>query len=326
MFSRIGFRNSKRGMLPIQKVEFATCSVSLVRNQVDPNYLKQHGYTVEAKDDDSHLQDQDETGEPPPPPLEYCGGGNVSSSSEGEDFEDSLLSLILPAILEVEEDEEHNIPVNPPTAAPNDNSSSVEVCRKMRQSRVKAYEKLREVTTFLSTGEDEQDDDDDVDDDFVSDDRSLSSRKKHFRPNSMGKRGRPKKLKPNISNKPTQTPKGKDEIYKCDECPREFKSKFNWEEHTLAHQKRKERDAKKPFKCPACPLGFSNSGNLRRHFTLHLENNPFICDVPDCQAKFNSDYNLRRHRLTMHDNGEEYTRVKCPICFASLARRDVLRR
>lgn len=287
-----------RGMLPIRTVTFALCSVPVVKNEIDPKFLDQFSYIIEAKDDGSGPGSTAEAEETPQ--LDHYGS-ELPDTGEPECGTLSTSPLTEEII---------QIPVH---------SSDVGGrIRRSRQSLLKAKEKLKKIVNILkSQGQvgSKADDDDDFDAAFPE--LNSSSRKQ--------KSGRPCKKTHPSSKIISKVIKTKDSL-KCDLCPREFLCKSQMAAHSLAHQRQLKKDAGKPFKCPACPFRFTRKENLRRHYNLHLDKNPFTCYVPNCNAKLSSAYNLRRHELMLHEGGSDAFRVKCTLCPAILARMDLLAR
>ena len=113
------------------------------------------------------------------------------------------------------------------------------------------------------------------------------------------------------------TGKGKNKVYKCQECEKEFKRPSSLSTHKLIHSDHKpyacsfcgkkflrKSDMKKhtlmhtgvkPFKCKHCGKVFSQSSNMLTHMRRHTGIKPFPCKV--CGRRFYRKVDVRRHTL-----------------------------
>merc|ERR1719186_351192 len=125
----------------------------------------------------------------------------------------------------------------------------------------------------------------------------------------------------------------KDRPYKCTECDKEYKTRFNLNEHmrdrhsgehtcpecgkVFASKRNMQQHVKNvctveegKFKCTECGESFKFSQNLKTHIkVVHEGLRPFICDV--CGSDFTTKVYLYQHKRRVHEN----TRVhKCEYC------------
>ncbi|KAJ0033635.1 hypothetical protein NQD34_000742 [Periophthalmus magnuspinnatus] len=109
-----------------------------------------------------------------------------------------------------------------------------------------------------------------------------------------------------------------DQLYKCNQCSKSFKSKRSLEKHLQIHtrqvtsskSKPKEHLVKqKPHRCSVCKRGFSQKRHLVDHMRIHTGEKPFSCS--HCEMKFRQQYSLMRHIFSKHS---EYKPHSCPVC------------
>lgn len=94
--------------------------------------------------------------------------------------------------------------------------------------------------------------------------------------------------------------------YSCSECQKSFK----WKGSLKHHQRLKHRNEFCRRQCPYCGKMVSLS-TLRRHELIHKGERPFKCTMPDCDRKFRSKPEVKKHILMCHTTERPY---KCDIC------------
>merc|ERR1719222_223699 len=75
-----------------------------------------------------------------------------------------------------------------------------------------------------------------------------------------------------------------------------------------------DEEMKERFQCDQCEAHFSAQGNLRRHKLSKHEQVRWECDL--CKSTFTDQGNLRRHKLTKHE-GATYDCYQCPAQFGN---------
>ncbi|XP_029721452.1 zinc finger protein 883 isoform X1 [Aedes albopictus] len=109
------------------------------------------------------------------------------------------------------------------------------------------------------------------------------------------------------------------EVFKCEDCNREFKSNLEMKEHkftcmvmtssnvhdstNLARKTRSSNDSENSpsynsavilrFECEVCNKRFSNTSKLKRHSRTHLVDKPHVCNI--CGMSFAESSNLTKH-------------------------------
>lgn len=107
---------------------------------------------------------------------------------------------------------------------------------------------------------------------------------------------------------------------KCDECSREYLSRY-----TLARHVRAVHRNERPHKCcaPKCEASFSLVADLRLHVgRVHDEKRPEVC--VHCGYRFLNNTALQGHVTAKHDRGPEH-RVACRKCDKTCLRNENLR-
>lgn len=86
-----------------------------------------------------------------------------------------------------------------------------------------------------------------------------------------------------------------------------FDSPFHQASRLLYHRKRTtspRSNLLRPhiFECehPACTKGFKSRNNMRRHLKGHLQENKYVCGIPDCRHTFSRSDSLQRHHNRAH--------------------------
>ena len=54
------------------------------------------------------------------------------------------------------------------------------------------------------------------------------------------------------------------------------------------------------YQCPICQKIFAGKVHLEMHKNIHTGAKPFVCDDPNCGARFSHSSNLGRHIKTVH--------------------------
>lgn len=67
----------------------------------------------------------------------------------------------------------------------------------------------------------------------------------------------------------------------CSVCGHSFARRSNLTQHNQVHQRNNVI-----FNCSICDKPFMSKSALRLHFRIHTNENPFGCDLLDCDQKF----------------------------------------
>ena len=81
-----------------------------------------------------------------------------------------------------------------------------------------------------------------------------------------------------------------EELYKCDICENDFKSRRYLQEHMITHT------GEKPHKCNICEMKFSCNSNFRSHMRTHTGEKPHKCNI--CEKKFVWKSDVSKHMRT----------------------------
>lgn len=104
------------------------------------------------------------------------------------------------------------------------------------------------------------------------------------------------------------------QVYKCNECGKEFPLKERLKLHVRTHT------GFKPYKCPECDKCFARGGQLVQHRRTHTQEKPFQCDI--CSNRFTCAANLSLH-IKRHKGQKDH---KCELCGRGFVRRDALKK
>ncbi|CAG2179992.1 unnamed protein product [Oppiella nova] len=97
----------------------------------------------------------------------------------------------------------------------------------------------------------------------------------------------------NTASEPSShSPSPTGQTFVCLYCHRVFASKYKLKRHEFVH-----KPLSKPFKCPwsECDLRFRSSFDMRRHLVTHTGERPFGCD--QCGKRFSRADKLKEHKL-----------------------------
>ncbi|CAG5986468.1 unnamed protein product [Menidia menidia] len=134
---------------------------------------------------------------------------------------------------------------------------------------------------------------------------------------------------------------GEEKPYTCDRCGFKFATSSNYKIHirlhsgekpyvcdicgqafaqssTLTYHKRRHT-GEKPYQCDLCGMSFSVSSSLIAHARKHTGETPYKCSQPNCDAKFVTSSELKKHMRRLHPDGN--SGVQCLLCgnrFASV--------
>ncbi|XP_072023074.1 uncharacterized protein [Amphiura filiformis] len=102
----------------------------------------------------------------------------------------------------------------------------------------------------------------------------------------------------------------------CEECGASFKTKRDLSKHHMSHSDFK------PFVCQECGKGFLFKNKLDRHrMTVHSNEKPFKCTIPNCDKAFS-----RRDKLNDHARTHLYYEpFHCRFCPKGFFRKDNLK-
>lgn len=103
--------------------------------------------------------------------------------------------------------------------------------------------------------------------------------------------------------------------YKCQFCPKEFKT-----EHTLCAHIEIVHEQKTPYKCELCGKEFVSKYYLKTHVNAHATSNEYTCSLCDNAFKYKSK--LKEHML-LHA-GFKPTCYQCDICGKAFKRKTLL--
>ncbi|MEQ2243990.1 hypothetical protein ILYODFUR_012554 [Ilyodon furcidens] len=101
--------------------------------------------------------------------------------------------------------------------------------------------------------------------------------------------------------------------YVCDICGQAFA-----QSSTLTYHKRRHT-GEKPYQCDLCGMSFSVSSSLIAHARKHTGETPYKCTQTNCDAKFATSSELKKHLRRLHPDGN--SGVQCLLCgnrFASV--------
>ncbi|XP_061613736.1 myoneurin isoform X2 [Phyllopteryx taeniolatus] len=134
---------------------------------------------------------------------------------------------------------------------------------------------------------------------------------------------------------------GEEKPYKCERCGFKFATSSNYKIHvrlhsgekpyvcdvcgqafaqssTLTYHKRRHT-GEKPYQCDLCGMSFSVSSSLIAHARKHTGETPYKCTQPQCESRFVTSSELKKHMRRLHPDGTNG--VQCLLCgnrFASV--------
>lgn len=98
--------------------------------------------------------------------------------------------------------------------------------------------------------------------------------------------------------------------FHCDwpECGQQFATKANLEGHLKGHQN------VKLFACdwPGCTARYTVNSHLRFHQLVHQEDKAVACDWPDCTYRCHRRFDMKLHKLSVHNGAKNYVCQLCP--------------
>lgn len=110
-------------------------------------------------------------------------------------------------------------------------------------------------------------------------------------------------------------------IYKCEECPKEFRSKFNFMEHKKRKHGSPDEASKRPYLCSICGKGIITTTALKSHYQhMHSTEKPYVCSI--CYKPFKTEYTLNIHVRYRHNNERRH---QCKVCMKSFQTSSVLK-
>ncbi|XP_058444052.1 zinc finger protein OZF-like [Malaya genurostris] len=103
--------------------------------------------------------------------------------------------------------------------------------------------------------------------------------------------------------------------YRCEECPRRFKTRKNLLEHALLHT------GERPLVCPYCPKTFARDSCFKFHVRIHTGKKKFPC--PQCRRNFSCSSDRNRHVRLFHERQRPFP---CFYCSNTYPRKDYRRK
>ena len=83
-------------------------------------------------------------------------------------------------------------------------------------------------------------------------------------------------------------------IFSCDLCKKEFRSKEKYENHLIKNHESEEK-SDRPYICDFCGGSFKKFVHLKSHISYrHMSTRPFSC--PECHLKFKFQCDVNSHR------------------------------
>uniref|UniRef100_A0A336KS20 CSON014596 protein n=1 Tax=Culicoides sonorensis TaxID=179676 RepID=A0A336KS20_CULSO len=107
--------------------------------------------------------------------------------------------------------------------------------------------------------------------------------------------------------------------YKCwyEGCGRLYRSAGQRSAHqNTVHLKLKR------FICATCGMSFTDNPKLTSHTRIHTGERPYKCDFPNCTAQFKQQYDLTKHKNSIHSTERPWV---CEVCQATFKLKGGLR-
>uniref|UniRef100_A0A1A8F8Y8 C2H2-type domain-containing protein n=2 Tax=Nothobranchius korthausae TaxID=1143690 RepID=A0A1A8F8Y8_9TELE len=106
--------------------------------------------------------------------------------------------------------------------------------------------------------------------------------------------------------------------FHCDLCPKTYMRTNDLEHHRKVVHASGDAEAQRPASllCDHCGKEFKCRSQLAIHFQTHTGERPHLCDI--CGRKFSRPYQLQRHKVLLHVDGEDNSSLDgsfaCSVC------------
>uniref|UniRef100_A0A1A8SBR5 C2H2-type domain-containing protein n=1 Tax=Nothobranchius rachovii TaxID=451742 RepID=A0A1A8SBR5_9TELE len=106
--------------------------------------------------------------------------------------------------------------------------------------------------------------------------------------------------------------------FHCDLCPKAYMRTNDLEHHRKVVHASGDAEAQRPASllCDHCGKEFKCRSQLAIHFQTHTGERPHLCDI--CGRKFSRPYQLQRHKVLLHVDGEDSSSLdssfSCSVC------------